>query len=361
MHLSRRVPVGSANELARLRAKLLTDGVAVAELTDTNPTNYGLADERISDILARATTTCYEPDPRGLLSAREALAARFGGEPGHYWLTASTSEAYSWLFALLGDPGDQVAIPAPGYPLIEPLARLSGLEVGEYRTFYVARGWEYDLDSVAAKAAGPGMRALVVVNPNNPTGALTDSDAAAQLAAICAEHGLALIADEVFLPFSDGGVPVPADFTLDGLSKLLAAPGLKLGWIKAPSLSREAAAALDVVADTYLSANSAVQRALPELLALADDTVARVNARLRANLDALRAAFGPRVRPVQGGWVALVDMGEDVSQRLLLEEHVYAHPGWFYGLDARTLVVSLLPSPPSAPYDALRRVARPDS
>jgi aspartate/methionine/tyrosine aminotransferase len=338
-------PAAGENELTRLRARLLADGVQVTELTDTNPGNHGLTDPRISEVLAAAAGKAlhYQPDPRGLPAAREALAARFGGGPDDYWLTASTSEAYSWLFQLLADPGDRVAIPTPGYPLIEPLARLAGLEVARYRTFYVPP-WEYDLDSLEGVAADPRTRALAVVNPNNPTGAVVSGEVGAAIAEICRRHQVRLIADEVFLPYSSAA-PLAADFTLDGLSKLLAAPGLKLGWIRAPGLDAETAAALDLVADSYLSVSSIVQYALPELLSLADETVARVSQRVSGNLATLRARYGSRVRQSQGGWVAIVDLppSEDASLALLRGQHLYAHPGWFYELDANALVISLLP------------------
>jgi len=375
---------GEPNPLAAARSDLLARGVALTELTDTNPTNHGLLDERVLEILARATRRAgrYDPDPRGWLGAREALAGRFGGEPDDYWLTASTSQAYGWLFTLLTDPGQAVATPTPGYPLIEPLARLADARVADYRTHYLhPTGWEYDLDTVRAALARPQTRALVVVNPGNPTGAYTEGATAAALGEACAARGLPLLADEVFRPFVLEAAPPPAGppgrladavgtttvFTLDGLSKLLCAPQVKLGWIRASGPGHERwAPHLDRIADAYLGVGSPVALALPELLELADDAVARVRARLSGNLATLRAVFGDggyRVRTAHGGWMALLDVppvldDSALALHLLSTAHLSVHPGWFYDLDSPApLALSLLPSPTAfaAGGAALRR------
>ena len=390
--LSSRVDVQAPNELALARMDSEARGLMITELTDSNPTRHGLFDPVVMDVLARhlGEAMRYSPDPRGWRPAREALASRFGGDVDDYWLTASTSEAYSWLFAVLADPGDAVAVPAPGYPLVEPLARLSGLRTVPYRSVYLhPPGWELDLDSVVnviltksgpLPKAGPppqAVRALVAVNPNNPTGAYVQADQAAQLGAMCARAGLPIIADEVFFPFvldEPGSQPPPrlADavgsdtviVTLDGLSKLLAAPQLKLGWIRLSGPKARTAAlaeALDVVADTYLSVNSPVACALPELLELADASVGRIRARCTANLRALDSlGDGFRVRKTQGGWTALVDVpkltNDDALARRLLAAGLAAHPGWFYDLpDEGCLAISLLPEP-DAFAESIRRL-----
>ena len=369
MRFSQRCPDdgGPPNPVAAARAELTAAGVAVTDLTDTNPTRHGLLDPRVLDAVGAAAARAghYDPDPRGWVGAREALAARFGGHPDEYWLTASTSEAYGWAFTLLADPGDAVAIPTPGYPLIEPLARLAAIRTHPYRTRYLhPSGWEYDLDSVEAALSDPAVRALVVVNPNNPTGAYTDAAHAEALAGLCAAHGASLIADEVFWPFALDApathirVAEAADatsLTLDGLSKLLAAPQLKLGWFRLSGAGDgEAARRLDAIADAYLSVNTPVALALPALLELADATVARVRTRLGANLATLHAAFadgGYRVRTAQGGWMALLDVpplaaGTDLAVHLLRHAHLGVHPGWFYDLASpAALALSLLPEP----------------
>jgi aspartate/methionine/tyrosine aminotransferase len=390
------------NELAHLREQFRARGVAVTDLSDSNPTNHGLFDEKLLHVVAEATrhATHYQPHPRGSLPAREALAARFGGSPDEYWLTASTSEAYNWLFTLLADPGGLVALPTPGYPLIDPLAKLAGLGTVEYRAIYLhPHGWEYDLDSVATAATAA--QAFTVVNPNNPTGGYVDEAAATAIATILAKTRTPLIADEVFFPFTlDDELFAPNDkpetpanlagteaaafehlpprqaqplkptrlaaaegivtFSLDGLSKLLAAPGLKLGWIRLTGpavLTREYARGLDLIADSYLAVGSPIALALPALLDHADATVTRINARLAANLASARNLFsesdGFRVRRSAGGWMTLVDTpplapGIELAHAVMRRGRLAVHPGWFYDLDSpRTLALSLLPEPTS--------------
>jgi len=366
LRLSSRVGVEPPNDLAAARQAAVAGGAAVWDLTDSNPTRHGLTDPAVMDVLAWHLDEAarYAPDPKGWRPAREALAARFGGNPDDYWLTASTSEAYSWLFTILADPGEAVGVPAPGYPLVEPLARLAGLTTVGYPSFYVhPHGWEMDLD--VARAVVDQVRAMVVVNPNNPTGAYLPADVAAALGEACAAAGVPLIADEVFFPFrlsssacgdriadaaSDGGAVV---ITLDGLSKLLAAPQLKVSWIRlsGPSeLTAPLADALDTIADTFLSVNSPVACALPELLTLADASIARITQRCITNLAALQGLGDDyRLRHTEGGWTALVDvprvMDDDELGRRLLEHGLAAHPGWFYDADGGSIAVSLLPAP----------------
>ncbi|MDR0837636.1 MAG: pyridoxal phosphate-dependent aminotransferase [Propionibacteriaceae bacterium] len=366
-----RVGEEGLNELSQLRTELETSGVAITDLTSTNPTVHGLFDASLLDIVASAGrgSSHYDPTPRGPIISREALAERFGGHPDDYWLTASTSEAYNWLFTLLGDPGDTFAIPTPGYPLIEPLARLASVGVTPYQAHYLSRvGWEYDFGSLAHALDLPTTKALVVVNPNNPTSAYLDTDAADRIAVLCARHGTALIADEVFLPFQLGTATAVTPtrlagredcltFGLDGVSKLLSAPQLKLGWIRLSGPAearRQAANALDAIADAYLAVSQPVALALPALLAQADASVARVRERINANFTTLTGIFtddGFSVRVAQGGWMALIDVpttahNEDPALVALREAHLYVHPGWFYDLESdSTLALSLLPEP----------------
>ena len=350
----------------------------VVDLTDSNPTRHGLTDPAIADVLARhlSEAMSYEPDPKGWRPAREALAARFGGHPDDYWLTASTSEAYSWLLMALGDAGDSVASPMPGYPLIEPLAKLASMTTAPYHSYYVhPSGWELDLDSVAATTRDPQVRALVMVNPNNPTGAYVSAEDAGVIGEWCAAEGVPVIADEVFRPYAiEAPAPTPplastlggsgVVITLDGLSKLLAAPQLKLGWLRVSgpaSLTGALAERLDAIADAYLSVNSPVACALPELLGLAHTTVERVTARCQTNLRTLRQLGDTvRVRRTDGGWVGLVDLppvdNDDSTTLELLRRGVSVHPGWFYDLcDAHIIAVSLLLEP-TAFTTALSRV-----
>jgi aspartate/methionine/tyrosine aminotransferase len=339
-------------------------GVLLTDLTDSNPTHFGLGEPAALEAVARSTLRagCYEPDPRGVPAAREALAERFGGSAADYWLTASTSEAYSWILAVLTDVGDSVAIPAPGYPLIEPLAALADVRTLAYPSHYLEPyGWYADTDAIAAAA---GVCAFVVVNPGNPTGAYADGPTIEAVVAACDRGDGALVIDGVFEPFaiegkarSLAGEDRVVTFALGGLSKLLCAPQLKLGWMRLSG--PEAAlgplrAALDKIADTYLSVNAPVAMALPELLELSDGVVQRTRERLAVNVAAARRILGEapyRVRRCEGGWTAIVDVPryadvDDLVLRLMREAGLSVHPGWYYDLaSAGALALSLLPEP----------------
>ncbi len=368
MHPAGRVPAQGPNAIARLRAQLTAQGTEVTDLTDSNPTRHGLMHPGVLEAVAKAAGRAgtYEPDPRGPVQAREALAARYGGHPDDYVLTASTSEAYGWLLALLADPGDAVAVPAPGYPLVEPLARLAAVRTVPYPVNYVhPYGWSTDTMALSAAAGEPDVKGIVVVNPGNPTGAYVADDERAPLLAAAQAGGVPLVVDEVFGPYcldapgplTLAGTAEVTTFALDGLSKLLAAPQLKLGWIRVSGPDDETAparAALETIADTYLSVNAPVALALPELLALAGESVAAVGTRLRANLATARALLdddGWRVRRCDGGWTVLVDAprwrpDDELVVTLLREAHLAVHPGWFYDLpSAGALALSLLPEP----------------
>lgn len=384
VHISERADGSAAlNAIARVRGELTESGIAVTELSDSNPTRHGLLHPGVLQAVARhaGDAARYDPQPRGARSAREALAARFGGEADDYWLTASTSQSYAWLLAVLTDPGEAVAAPAPGYPLVAPLARLSGARTAEYRLHYAhPHGWVLDTASLAAAVASPGLRAVIAVNPGNPTGAYVGGTID-DIARACAPRGLPLIADEVFAPFAlDGTASSVAGerrivtITLGGVSKLLCAPQLKAAWIRLEGPEEALPplrAALDAVADTFLPVSGPIAAALPELLALADPSVEATLRRLRTNLAETRRVFagtGFRVRRCDGGWNVIVDApraavtggpGSDgLAVRLLRHAHLAVHPGWFYDL-ARdgALVVSLLPEPEDF-ADRLARLRR---
>lgn len=364
VRISTRTAVGRPNELARARARLIADGAPITELADSNPTRHGLTPPGVLAAVRRHIYDAarYDPHPRGLLAARVALAERYGGEPGDYWLTSSTSEAYSWLCMMLTDPGEVVAIPRPGYPLIPPIARLTGARAVDYRIDYVhPQGWLIDPDSLGRAARDPSVRAVVAVSPGNPTGAYLAADTELVVEA-CARGGSVLVADEVFEPFPLDGTAVSVagerrvvTFALGGLSKLLCAPQLKLGWIRLSGPADELAEAregLDAIADMFLPVAGPIAAALPELLGLADEAVAAVRDRLLTNLAAVRAilADGPyRVRRTDGGWSVLVDVpgyleSEQLAVYLLREAGLAVHPGWFYDIPGEgVLALSLLP------------------
>ena len=350
--------------LEQLRAR----GSPLLDLTESNPTRVGLhpAPEALIRALSSPQLVHYDPDPRGLRSAREALARKLGSLSSEdVLLTASTSEAYAWLFKLLCDPGDDVLIPTPSYPLF---AFLTGLESVGTRSYPLRFDGEWYLDLTALEeASGPRTRAVLVVNPGNPTGAFLKRDELEALWELCARRGWALISDEVFSPY--GAQPAPVDrviqaatpearaltFSLGGLSKMAGLPQLKLGWILTAGpaeLRNEALARLELVADTYLSVNTPVQLALPALLDVAEDVQQRIRARVEANramLDrhATREKSWTLLRS-EGGWSALVRiparLDEDAVCLQLLEDGVIVQPGYFFDFhEGRWLVVSLLP------------------
>jgi aspartate/methionine/tyrosine aminotransferase len=359
-----------ANRLSRTLAAKRASGARLIDLTESNPTRAGIeGPEDLLASLARPEARRYDPAPFGLRAAREAVAADFArrGFPvaaERVVLTASTSEAYAFLFKLLCEPGDEVLVPRPGYPLFEFLATLESVCA---RAYPLEHDGEWRLDASALHAAvGPRTRAVVVVNPNNPTGAYLKRDEREAVETMCAERSLALVSDEVFADFAFADDPrraasVARDgaalaFALGGLSKSCALPQLKLAWltVTGPEPARaQALARLEVIADTYLSVSTPVQVAAPELLARREELQAPVRERLRANLDALRARLAPAspaslLQP-EGGWYAVLRVPATISEeervaRLLEDQDVLVHPGYFFDFPREAfLVVSLLP------------------
>ncbi|WP_257452824.1 pyridoxal phosphate-dependent aminotransferase [Archangium lipolyticum] len=370
------------NPLARALAGRRALGLPLLDLTETNPTRVGLpAPEPV--LLASPEALGYSPEPQGLLSAREAVAAHLATRgarvlPEHLVLSASTSESYGWLFKLLCEPGDNVLVPSPCYPLFEYLTRLEGVETRTYR-LPRAHGFGLDVDEVAA-ARDARTRAVLVVNPGNPTGHFLQDGELAALGALCAEAGLALISDEVFSDFAWDSEPgrvltvagreLPMlTFSLSGLSKVAGLPGLKLGWthVGGPAASRdEALARLELVADTYLPVNTPVQLALPGLLAHAPRFQAALLARVGENRRLLLEARPSDARwdvvPAHGGWSSVLriplEPGEEATCLALLDEGVGVQPGYFYDFTGGAfLVLSLLP-PPEVFAAALEPLAR---
>ncbi len=376
----------------RLTKALAAHRRGVLDLTSTNPTAAALPVDPAPALalLADARGGTYLPDPRGLPSAREAVSAYYGArgaaaDPARLVLTASSSEAYSWLFKLLAEPGDVVLVPAPSYPLLDALAALEGVELVRYRLPEEDR-WAVHAGLVAeaaerAAASGRRVAAAVLVNPNNPTGTSISRTELDKLSSLAARRGFALVSDEVFLDFRFEGRPGDARiaaaepgealvFSLGGLSKSAALPQLKLGWILAngpPPLLAEALARLAWIADSYLSVGSPVQVALPGLLAWGEKAAAALRDRLRANHAALAAAFSDRpeatVSPLPAGWSALlrlpaVEPEEELVLRFLEEEDLLVHPGYFFDFPHEAfVVVSLLP--PEATFrEGAARLAR---
>jgi len=345
-------------------------GTPLHDLTETNPTVVGLTypTAAIRAALAAPAALVYEPTPHGLPAARAAVAAYYARhgvtvDPARITLTASTSEAYAWLFKLLCDPGDDVLVPQPSYPLFDHLAALESVRPVAYPLRY-HHGWFVDVEEVR-RALTPRTRAILVVNPNNPTGSFLTRDEARALAILAAEHDLALVSDEVFADYAFAPDPdrvttlagdSPAlTFCLSGLSKLVGLPQLKLGWILAggpAALRARAEARLEHIADTYLSVAAPVQHAAPSLLALVDDLGAQILGRARDNRAALAAALAGSAAGLldaAGGWSAIVRLPSTRSEEewtlALLDAGVLVHPGFFFDLPPTMIVVSLLVAP----------------
>src|SRR5215472_13265486 len=356
------------NRLSEALARLRVAGKPLLDLTVSNPTECGFAyDERaILEALRNPAALKYEPSPRGLVSARQAVCEYYverGATIGidDIFLTTSTSEAYSYVFRLLCNPGDEILVPAPSYPLFDFLADIQDVKLGRYRLIY-DHGWQIDFHALE-QAITPRTRAIIMVHPNNPTGHYTKPAEAEKLNAICAARGLAIIADEVFLDFHLGPERPPSlagnrdafVFTLSGLSKICGLPQMKVAWlaVSGPQDSKmEALARLEVIADTYLSMSAPVQLAVPALLAQRAAFQQQLMARVRRNLAELDRQLSLQKicsrLEVEGGWYAVLRVpatrsDEDLALCLLNDSGVYVHPGHFYDFSSEGyLVVSLI-------------------
>ncbi|OFW14345.1 MAG: hypothetical protein A3F70_11580 [Acidobacteria bacterium RIFCSPLOWO2_12_FULL_67_14] len=368
---SRRIPPQlEPNALARAVDALRESAAPVADLTESNPTRAGIPyPDGLLAPLAGAAALRYEPHPFGSPAARAAVALdqRRRGvdvDASDVVLTASTSEAYSWLFKLLCDPGDAVLVPSPSYPLFEHLTALEAVQATPYPLEYHGR-WSMDLAAIGR--AQDAVRAVLVVSPNNPTGSYITGDELSRLAHLCGERGWALIVDEVFADYPlDADAPLTdiasragvLTFSLAGLSKSVGLPQLKAAWIIAGGPAAERAAALarlELIADTYLPVATPVQVAMPHLLEAGAAVRGAIQQRIRHNLDALRtiARGHPAcsVLPVEGGWSAVVRVPSTRSEEALVldlvhRERILVHPGYFFDFPGESfVVVSLLPEP----------------
>ena len=359
----------SETELARAIAERRRCGLPLLDLTASNPTRCGFIYDEASILaaLSNRESLVYDPDPRGMLRAREAVAryyAEHGAEvdPASLVLTTSTSEAYSYLFRLLCDPGDEVLIARPSYPLFDFLAPLENVRLVPYPLFY-DHGWRLDTESLRRQITAR-TRAVALVHPNNPTGHFTKLDERHELEALCAENGLALIVDEVFLDcgiagrtdrsFACGPHPVPT-FVLSGLSKIAALPQMKAAWIAAFGPDQalfEALNRVEVIADTFLSMNAPIQCALPDWLAGRTDLQDQITRRVGTNLCSLDSVIGNQKMisrlEVEAGWYAVLRVpaltsGEKLAINLVREHGVSIHPGYFFGFSGDGwLILSLL-------------------
>ena len=315
------------NRLTEVHRELTASSTPIIDLTVSNPTSAGmwLDSEGILDSLRNPAALDYDPQSKGLLSARQAVADYYREE--HHSmidaesivLTAGTSEGYSYVLRLLCNPGDEILVPTPSYPLFEFLADLQDVKLVSYPLIY-DHGWQIDLYSLR-KAVTERTRAVIVVHPNNPTGSFAGSSERDALNKLCADHDLALIVDEVFLDYAHdrkhretfaGDQPV-LTFTLSGLSKISALPQMKLAWIVVSGPSQGTAAAmtrLEIIADTFLSVSAPIQLAAAPWLSLRKNIQSQLMDRVRANLDELDHQLGNQKTCarllVDGGWYAVL-------------------------------------------------------
>jgi len=360
------------NRLSAAVARLREGRIGFDDLTESNPTRVGIDyPGRILEALAKPSGLAYAPEPFGLPSARDAVVGDFRRRGmtvprDRVVLTASTSEAYSMLFKLLCDPGDEVLVPAPSYPLFEYLAALDSVRPRAYHLEYHGE-WSLDIDGLR-RATTDRTRAVIVVNPNNPTGSYLRRAELDALAIHCRAHGLALIGDEVFAEYVLDADPARTTsvlaqrqalaFSLGGLSKGLGLPQLKLGWIVAAGpdeFVRPALERLEIICDTYLSVATPVQAGLAALLADGAGIRTGIRDRVTRNYRALlKAAPGfpsVDVLPAEGGWYAVLQVPamqseESLVLQLLEHDRVLVHPGYFFDFPREAfLVLSLLPGP----------------
>ena len=379
------------NRLSEALARHLADGKRLFDLSASNPTECGLHYDNVAilDALGNSASLAYVPDPKGLLRARQAVAEYYAARGDEVRvedivLTTSTSEAYSFVFRTLCNPGDELLVPAPSYPLFGFLADISDVRLVSYALIY-DHGWQIDFHALE-QAITPQTRGVIVVNPNNPTGNFIKPEEMARLNEICSARQLAVIADEVFLDYAhcdaagyrDGGYREAAKsprarggsnkppasyaanagaltFTMSGLSKISGLPQMKASWLVtsgAEPLKAQALGRLEVVADTYLSMNSPVQLAVPVFLQQRHGIQKQLMARIRRNAAELDRQLGAKKActrlVVEGGWYAVLRVpvtrsDDDLAVELLKTKNIYVHPGHFYDFPTDGhLIVSLI-------------------
>ncbi len=359
------------NAIVRAVDEMRASGRGLSDLTVSNPTVCGLEypGERILRALTDERGLLYDPHPQGMLAAREAVCRYYLAQgravsSDQVFLTASTSEAYSFVFRLLADPGDEILFPRPSYPLFDCLAGLNDVAARSYPLIYAEGAWRLDREALS-DLVSERTRAVVLVQPNNPTGSLLSADDYFFLRETCARYHVPIISDEVFLDYffdpsspqgSLAGQREVLTFVLGGLSKALALPQMKVSWIivSGPEAeAREAVRRLEIVADAYLSVNTPVQYALPSLLGMKGEIQTQVRARVEENRAVLMGLDPDDAvcLGADGGWNAVVEIKTACDEEtfvldLVRERGAYVYPGYFFDFDTGPIVVvSLLPRP----------------
>ena len=358
------------NRLAEALERHKSSGRKLLDLSASNPTECGFRYDASAIIRSLCTPASlqYHPDPRGLKSARQAVSDYYAalGENvavEDLLLTASTSEAYSFVFRLLCNPGDELLIPTPSYPLFDFLADVNDIKLTRYALFY-DHGWHIDLHALK-QAITPRTRGIILVHPNNPTGHFTKPEETTQLNEICSANSMAIIADEVFLDFALGNAghahqsfvanSAALTFTMSGISKVSGLPQMKFAWLAVSGpdkMKTESLARLEMIADTYLSLNAPIQLASPVLLQQRSGFQQQLMDRVRKNLAHLDTELAQARKvtrlEVEGGWYAVLRIpatrpDEEFAIDLLEKNDVYLHPGHFYDFSGDGyLVISLI-------------------
>lgn len=362
----------STNRYTQTLEDTRRSGVRLLDLSASNPTRCGLQydTEAILSAFQDPSALTYEPQPKGLLSARKEVANYYLNDhkasidPEAIILTTSTSEAYSFVFKLLCNPLDEVLVAKPSYPLVDFLAELQDVALVPYFLQY-AHGWMVDFKSIE-RARTDRTRAILLVHPNNPTGSYLSPEEMSRVNAICRERELVLIVDEVFLDYPFYGNSRESfvanrevlTFTLSGLSKISALPQTKVAWLICTGpdeLVKAAVERLEVISDTYLSLNAPTQLAVPTLLGQRHSMQKQLSERVRSNRAELASQLvrhkSCNLLESDGGWYAVLHVpvdksDEDLAIQLISEQHVIAHPGHFFDFPKDGfLVLSLIASP----------------
>jgi aspartate/methionine/tyrosine aminotransferase len=361
----------ASNPLTKALQKRHDEGLPILDLTESNPTRCGFdyPVQEISKALTQSESFIYEPHPKGHLQARKAIAAYYEEtgihlNPEHIFLTASTSEAYSFIFRLIANPGDTVLVPQPGYPLFDFLCTLNDIELIPYPLIY-EKNWHINFETLS-KYIQPSTKAILLVNPNNPTGSYIKPKEKSALVSLAKEHQLSLISDEVFFDYpleheskkfySFSGTSEVMTFTLNGLSKMTALPQMKLAWIAVTGpkeMLQKAVSRLEIIMDTFLSVNTPTQVALSKILKNRKFIQNQILKRLKENHKFLRNLIknfpACEYLESEGGWYAILKIprtktDEEWALDLLEQKGVSVHPGHFYNFnDEGHLVISLLP------------------
>ncbi|MBI4368020.1 MAG: pyridoxal phosphate-dependent aminotransferase [Candidatus Omnitrophica bacterium] len=376
----------STNPLSSCLQSLQKAGAKILDLTESNPTrcHFRYLNSELLQPLAHPSNVKYDPISKGLPEARKLIQNDYRARhivlnENQILLTASTSEAYTFLFRLLLNPGESILAPRPSYPLFDFLAGLNDVSIKSYSLRYASSGWHIDIPSLS-EAVGPETRAIILVHPNNPTGSFVKKTELSEILDIAKEKSLAIISDEVFFEYPVADDPLRATslaghrevltFTLGGISKTLGLPQMKLAWMAATgpeAVLAQSLDRLDIILDTYLSVNAPVQQALSSWFLLKSEIQREIQDRIQENRTFLTREVSS-VRAVslldtEGGWYAVLRLAknkseEDWALEFLKQDHVYVHPGYFYDFEEEAyIVISLLP-PTEAFQESVRRLLK---